>query len=156
MGPFDESICDCCVCPMQCVLKQLAGRTDVTIFYIFEGLTGTLTDVDNFIAALDISGSDIIEFPISNICAVQIDGTFDFKLKPIQKSGGECSCTEESTTNLAKSKIGASIAIIAGPFCEEGSIIDVGEGIVFIFDPAGNDTSAVPSCKIQSFGRGCG
>ncbi|NDI35451.1 hypothetical protein [Chengkuizengella sediminis] len=26
MGNFDKSICDCCVCPMQCVLEQLEGQ----------------------------------------------------------------------------------------------------------------------------------
>ena len=26
MGHFDETICNCCVCPMQCVLEQLVGE----------------------------------------------------------------------------------------------------------------------------------
>ncbi|NBI28252.1 hypothetical protein [Chengkuizengella marina] len=31
MGVFDESICDCCVCPMQCVLEQLIGIPNLAI-----------------------------------------------------------------------------------------------------------------------------
>ncbi|MDP5275056.1 hypothetical protein [Chengkuizengella axinellae] len=31
MGVFDKTICDCCVCPMQCVMQQLVNRGPVVI-----------------------------------------------------------------------------------------------------------------------------
>ncbi|NDI33609.1 hypothetical protein [Chengkuizengella sediminis] len=144
MGHFDETICDCCVCPMQCVLEQLVGL-NVEIFTLNGRRTGTLIDVDNFIAVLDNR-----EFPIHNICAVSTYSPFDFKLKPIRKSVvGECSCTEDPTTKLAESKIGSFEGIRAGEFINNGTISDVGEGIVIL---SSGGTTAISSCKIEEFG----
>ncbi|NDI33440.1 hypothetical protein [Chengkuizengella sediminis] len=97
-------------------------------------------------------------FPIHNICAVKIEEEFDFKLKPIKKSVvGECSCTEDPTTNLAQSMIGEETGIQAYSFCEVGTIIDVGEGIVILsFDEEGATfTAAISSCKISALGADC-
>ncbi|WP_162036051.1 hypothetical protein [Chengkuizengella sediminis] len=148
MGAFDRTICDCCVCPMQCVLKQLV-REEVRIFTLDDHDTGTLTNVDNFIATLDDNG-DILEYPIGSICAVSSIEPFDFKLKPIRKNvKGECSCIEDPTTKLAESKIGKSTTILAGDFNDDGIIIKVGEGIVILLE---EETTAISSCKIQRFG----
>ncbi|MFS1514522.1 hypothetical protein VQL36_19140 [Chengkuizengella sp. SCS-71B] len=154
MGQFNESICDCCVCPMQCVLKQLIGE-EVTIFTSFNEKPGTLTEVDDFIAVLDL-GTRNAQIPVSSICAVLIGSKlFDFKLKPIKKSlAGECLCNEDPITNLAKSKIGDFTTIQAGQFCREGTIRNVGEGIVTFLAPTNGstDTVAISSCKIDNFG----
>ncbi|NDI35640.1 hypothetical protein [Chengkuizengella sediminis] len=156
MGHFDETICDCCVCPMQCVLEQLVGEENIRIFAL-NGFTeeGTLTGVDNFIALLD-AGGIVNKVPIHNICAVRFEGIFDFKLKPIRKSkSGECSCIEDPITNLAKSMIGEETPIEAGSFSESNvTIKDVGEGIVIVSFLSGGVifTAAISSCKIQNFG----
>ncbi|NDI36208.1 hypothetical protein [Chengkuizengella sediminis] len=157
MGHFDESICDCCVCPMQCVLEQLVGRENVGILTLTTDNSGTLLSVDNLIACLESdqfgTEGDIFKIPIHNICAVDILALIDFKLKPIRKSTGECSCTEEPTTNLAQSMIGELVQIVAGQFetfSDETRIIKVGEGIVVTSD--GQNTSAVSSCKAERFG----
>ncbi|NBI28336.1 hypothetical protein [Chengkuizengella marina] len=128
MGAFDKSICDCCVCPMQCVLEQLKSNI-ITI--------ATTTDIINDVMLIDVK--DFIaftsdgNFPICNISGVDFsDVNIDIKLKPIQKSTGRCSCCEDPITNLAKSLIVQEVDIEFLPETETGSgtIINVGEGIV--------------------------
>ncbi|NDI33624.1 hypothetical protein [Chengkuizengella sediminis] len=151
MGHFDESICDCCVCPMQCVLEQLVGEeVAILISSLPEAdLDGTLIAVNNFIATLDLEGNNI-QIAVNDICAVGVEGIFDFKLKPIRKSVGECSCTEDPITNVAKSMIGESKGIAVCNILTTGVIIDVGEGIVIMsIEGMGSaNTAAFSSCKI--------
>ncbi|MDP5273242.1 hypothetical protein [Chengkuizengella axinellae] len=58
MGVFDESKCDCCVCPMQCVLEQLVGEEVGILTPTFVGGT-TLNQVEDFIAFTDLGGFQI-------------------------------------------------------------------------------------------------
>ncbi|NDI33586.1 hypothetical protein [Chengkuizengella sediminis] len=117
MGHFDESICDCCVCPMQCVLKQLIGEkvqiVNASSGFIFS-LEIQIKEVKNFI----VSGTDPsgvrINFPICKIIAViPPSGAFPLNLKPIQKSTkGECVCCEDPITDLANSLRGREVTIL--------------------------------------------
>ncbi|MFS1511920.1 hypothetical protein VQL36_05720 [Chengkuizengella sp. SCS-71B] len=153
MGHFDETTCNCCVCPMQCILEQLVGEENITIF-LLSAVTnqGTIIAVDNFIAFFD-DGSIVNKIPIHKICVVQIVGDFDFKLKPIRKNIGECSCVEDPATNIAQSMIGEETPLLAGSFFRDVTIKDVGEGIV-IGTEEGEfmSTVAISSCKIENFG----
>ncbi|MFS1512467.1 hypothetical protein VQL36_08535 [Chengkuizengella sp. SCS-71B] len=152
MGHFDETICDCCVCPMQCILEQLIGM-NVTILLEEDELEGTIIDVKNFVVSFDIENSGIIIFiMVRDVCAVGLDEAFDFKVKDIRKSKGVCSCIEEPATNLAKSMIGKMIVLV---YCNElesdGTVTQVGEGIVILSDDTFKnfETIAISSCRIN-------
>ncbi|NDI35109.1 hypothetical protein [Chengkuizengella sediminis] len=145
MGFSDESICDCCIYPMQSMLEQVVGQTmSIVAFpqYLFGGIT--LIKVNNFIAFFDVSGT-IVEFPIHKIVALQIAKPFDFNLKPIRKSEGECSYSKE-IINSAKSKIGGETFIIALTSFM-GIVRNVGEGMI-ILSEAGGRTNAISSCGV--------
>ncbi|MFS1511916.1 hypothetical protein VQL36_05695 [Chengkuizengella sp. SCS-71B] len=92
MGTFDKSICDCCVCPIQCILEQLVGIDDVGIVtptFFDDGVI--IEQVKDFIAFTNVG-----DFPI---CQIFLVSTFDpnipVNIKPIRKSKGECACCEE-------------------------------------------------------------
>ncbi|NDI34648.1 hypothetical protein [Chengkuizengella sediminis] len=91
-------------------MKQLV-RENIGVLTPSIDLGGTLISFNNFIATLDNNGN-IIQISVSDICLVSIVGTFNFKLKPIKKSVGECSCTEDPITNVAQSKIGEMNSIV--------------------------------------------
>ncbi|WP_160645129.1 hypothetical protein [Chengkuizengella marina] len=154
MGAYDRSICDCCVCPMKCILEQLIGEESVFIVTDKTALTGTLLEVKDFIAFLEMAPDSINRYPMNQIFAVFIEGQFDFKIKPIRKDIGECSCTEEPTTRLANNLVNETVDIIAGAAAVTGKITKVGEGIViFSFEEGGDPfTGAFSSCKIELIG----
>ncbi|NDI35645.1 hypothetical protein [Chengkuizengella sediminis] len=134
MGVFDKTICDCCVCPMQCVLEALE-RQKVELFTPSEGFIGvTISRVEDFIVFTE-EGE---EFAICNITAVSIaPPTFTpFPLKPIQKNNkGLCTCCEDPMTNVALSRM------------REGQPVDIG----FISSP---DAVPAPGVLIQQVGEG--
>ncbi|NDI33603.1 hypothetical protein [Chengkuizengella sediminis] len=130
MGHFDRTICDCCVCPMQCVLEQLVGETIrvATLVGVIDNVM--LLDVKSFIASTSEG-----ELPICNISGVEFIGVdIALALKPIQKSTGKCSCCEGPITNLANSLIGQIVDIEFINFIGSGRIRDVGEGIICFQD----------------------
>ncbi|MFS1513967.1 hypothetical protein VQL36_16205 [Chengkuizengella sp. SCS-71B] len=152
MGHFDETICDCCVCPMQCVLEQLVGQEDIGIVTPSDDFFLQIEEVKNFIVSgIEVSGEKI-HFPICKIVAVcPQNQTFSFDLKPIQTSTkGECACCEDPITNLAKSlkdQVSISIDTTEGDFeIVTGIISDVGEGIVILQQESSN--VAISSCAI--------
>ncbi|MDP5274466.1 hypothetical protein [Chengkuizengella axinellae] len=63
MGVFDESKCDCCVCPMQCVIEQLVGLGDVigiaTPTFVISNVT--INKVKDFIVFTDIGDIPICQ-----------------------------------------------------------------------------------------------
>ncbi|NBI31214.1 hypothetical protein [Chengkuizengella marina] len=132
MGVFDESKCDCCVCPMQCVLEQLIGREDINL-YNTNNITNmiTITGVKEFIVSTSAG-----DFPIHQIILVQLTNSIDqpitITLKPLKKNVRECACCEDPMANLANSMKGDIVFVEYlnnfGPFQEE--ILKVGEGIV--------------------------
>ncbi|MFS1513382.1 hypothetical protein VQL36_13190 [Chengkuizengella sp. SCS-71B] len=130
MGHFDESICDCCVCPMQCVLEQLVGIDNIGIVtptFADDGII--INQVKDFIAFTNRGN-----FPICQISSVSNDNSIIPVIKQsIKQSKGVCSCCEDPITNLAKSMIGKNVNIeLISPtgvsFFDE--IIVVGEGII--------------------------
>ncbi|MDP5277106.1 hypothetical protein [Chengkuizengella axinellae] len=152
MGVFDESKCDCCVCPMQCVLEELVGET-VEIQTAVSSIDTIITGIDNFIVST--TGGDI---PVCQITQMNIQGPTGTiissvlsALKPIRKSKGRCACCEDPMTNLLKFEIGNTFEIeFIGPdvsFTDE--IIGVGEGIVLGFDPSeGGFLDIYSTCSI--------
>ncbi|MDP5275996.1 hypothetical protein [Chengkuizengella axinellae] len=161
MGHFDKTICDCCVCPMQCVLEQLVGEeVDIRTISLESDIVGTLMAVDSFIATLDLNNSgELAYISVSEVCYVEVLVPFTIKLKDIRKDKGECSCIEDPVTNLAKSMIGEMKEIIVcnsqqtvGDEGQNGRIVNVGEGIVLLFIESakkGDKLSAISSCKIE-------
>ncbi|MDP5274463.1 hypothetical protein [Chengkuizengella axinellae] len=147
MGVFDESKCDCCVCPMQCVLEQMVNIGEVGIASTTFNDSFTINQVKDFIAFTDQG-----EIPISQItAAATLDPTIPVSLKPIKKSKGECACCEDPITNVAKLLIGQFIDI---EFIFPGDaavieIIDVGEGIIVGTPPQSSiETDFISSCAI--------
>ncbi|MFS1511365.1 hypothetical protein VQL36_02860 [Chengkuizengella sp. SCS-71B] len=132
MGHFNETICDCCVCPMQCALEQLVGQDIDAIIVPIENnfSSATLIEVKDFIAFTSVG-----EIPICQIAALNIGTSFtDIKLKPIKKSTGDCKCCEDPMTNLLNSMKGqfAQFESIGFSLSPPGRVLDVGEGITTV------------------------
>ncbi|MDP5273236.1 hypothetical protein [Chengkuizengella axinellae] len=149
MGVFDESICNCCVCPMQCVLEQLVGQEVQIITLISASMEPEpLFDVKNFIAF-----SEIGEFPVCNINAVSYPATLTnkLKLKNTQKNTGECVCCENSITRQLNKMIGQEVEI---EFLFQlqpivvGTIFKVGKGIVLLDQGDSDLDLAISTCAI--------
>ncbi|NDI34649.1 hypothetical protein [Chengkuizengella sediminis] len=147
MGHFDKSICDCCVCPMQCVLEQLAGQTIDFVTTVSSGTTN-LISVDNFIAFTSIGNIPICQFTGVAFNPALIPG--GLKLKLISKNKGECACCEDPITNLLISLKGQFVEIefIKGSV---GAIVnDIGEGIIILRapEPTSPILAAISSCSV--------
>ncbi|MDP5274467.1 hypothetical protein [Chengkuizengella axinellae] len=159
MGVFDKSICDCCVCPMQSVMKGLVETSGISVAFFTPNNTffATLNSAENFVANTN-NGM----LPICNVTAVA-DDSLDRStpLKPIQNdSKGECSCCEDPSTNeLVSLGVGsrALIEFVKGGFSFtlplEGNITNIGEGIVIldnVIDADGSNTPnfAISTCQI--------
>ncbi|NBI28224.1 hypothetical protein [Chengkuizengella marina] len=129
MGVFNRTICDCCVCPMQCVLEQLVGETLSSIGTFINILSDvTIDEVTDFIAFTSEG-----RIPICQITFIRLVPIKQLKLKPIRKSKGECACCEDPITNLLSSFKGKNVTVIPltpEGFILSGTVIDVGEGIV--------------------------
>ncbi|NBI29004.1 hypothetical protein [Chengkuizengella marina] len=146
MGVFDESICDCCVCPMQCVLEQLEGQ-----------LVGLRTTAGNFDAILDNVNNFIVNYTdgvssnrnlaISQIIAFEFDPELNpngIRLKPLKNSVGECKCIEDPITNLLNSLKGKEeVEIIFLNGSISGIITNVGNGVVLV-----GDNVIISTCNI--------
>ncbi|NDI34655.1 hypothetical protein [Chengkuizengella sediminis] len=157
MGHFDETICDCCVCPMQCVLKQLIREEVVQIETRTDSVNLQITEVKNFIVSgIDDGTGEVVHFPICNISAVFPRETFSLELKPIKKSTkGECVCCEDPITNLANSLKGETVFIDYIGGGTPAIIRDVGEGIVIGEDTTGSGLIvAITSCAITEIREG--
>ncbi|MFS1513394.1 hypothetical protein VQL36_13250 [Chengkuizengella sp. SCS-71B] len=133
MGVFDKSICDCCVCPMQCVLEQLKGERIRIGFLSNQGSFSfsnptNVNRVENFILFTD---SD--DYAIHTIDFIILDFVPDpqIQLKPIKNSLGECACIEGPMTNLLESRINQTVRINRSI---EVNIVKVGQGIVSVKD----------------------
>ncbi|NDI33439.1 hypothetical protein [Chengkuizengella sediminis] len=154
MGAFDRTICDCCVCPMQCVMQKLVTR-DVGIATAVSVTPVTINSVENFIANTS-QGS----FPICNVTAVGSIPPFDIdlNLKPVQKDiKGKCSCCEDPATNELQQLIGKEVDLefIGGiaPFADgnivTGKVSQVGEGILILSDLGITfSNAAISTCQI--------
>ncbi|MFS1513096.1 hypothetical protein VQL36_11755 [Chengkuizengella sp. SCS-71B] len=152
MGTFDRTICNCCVCPMQCVMQQLVER-EVDIATPVNVDDVRIISVDNFIANTNEG-----LFPICNVTAVGvISPPFDIKLKPVrQDKKGECNCCEDPATNELQQLIGKEVDLefIGGiaPFADgnivTGIVSQVGEGILILSDLGTFSNAAISTCQI--------
>ncbi|MFS1512534.1 hypothetical protein VQL36_08875 [Chengkuizengella sp. SCS-71B] len=149
MGVFDESKCDCCVCPMQCVLEQLVGIPGLVILTPISTFDSvTINKVKDFIAYTNIG-----QLPICNITFVSISNVgnpLDIK-QPIKKSKGECACCEDPMTNLVNSMKGqlVNISFLSEGFNFTETILEVGEGIVVCrFISSAGDIDVFSTCAI--------
>ncbi|MDP5277189.1 hypothetical protein [Chengkuizengella axinellae] len=161
MSKFDRTICDCCVCSMQCILQQLEGdfvqiATTSRVGAAAPPIEGTLNSANNFIAKTS-AGS----VPICNITAVGIpfpesnDTPFDVNVKPIRNDKtGECSCCEDPVTNELNRLVGKGVDIEyigdGTPFVDSVIIEKVGEGIVTVIDPGANVDGRIPKFAIST------
>lgn len=155
-----DTICDCCVKPMEKVLKQLKGKNDVIILTTSgtEGIKGRIICVKDSIVTIDVtSGSrlGIYTIPICQVTEVihpMVKSLYLFKPCGCQRTG-ECRCCECSLRRklerLKKMNINVRFLVVglpAGDFSGEATIVKVGEGIV-VFEIKGN-YFAVSICKI--------
>ncbi|NDI34552.1 hypothetical protein [Chengkuizengella sediminis] len=146
MGVFDKSICDCCVCPMQCVFEQFIEENVNILTNLNDTFLIEIREVKNFIVSgIDLMTGNIIHIPICNIVAFAAILTILPDLKPIQpNTKGECVCCEDPITNLANSLIGKLVRITD----TDVTILKVGEGIVI-----GQEDSSIfifSSCAIDA------
>ncbi|NDI33179.1 hypothetical protein [Chengkuizengella sediminis] len=149
MSFFDESICDCCTCPMQCILEQLVGVDNVTILtQTFFGEV-IINRVEDFVV---FTNQGI--FPVCQITGVAFsDPTVKVNLKLLSNNNkGVCACCENPITNLAMLLIGKIVDVELIGFSLgfiEIEIIDVGKGIVVGRNPlVPNDINIFSSCAI--------
>lgn len=155
-----DTICDCCVKPMENVLKQLKGENNVIILTTSgtEGIKGKIICVKDSIVTMDVtSGSNqgIYTIPICQITEVihpMVQSLYLFKPCGCQRTG-ECRCCECSLRKkLEKFKKMATnvkflvVGLPAGDFSGDATIVKVGEGIV-VFKIREN-YFAVSICKI--------
>ncbi|MDP5275766.1 hypothetical protein [Chengkuizengella axinellae] len=158
MGHFDETICDCCVCPMQCVLDQLRNTENPVV--IFTTTLGnfdlTITEVNDFIVSgTGAGGGTVRNFPICNVSGVSnIPLSRQVKLKPNRTSvKGECSCCEDPTNQLLRTLSREqlfNLRFLVGTAI--GFISDIGEGIVMIQSQDGTMKTAVSICSLNRIG----
>ncbi|MFS1511371.1 hypothetical protein VQL36_02890 [Chengkuizengella sp. SCS-71B] len=133
MGHFAKSICDCCVCPMKCILMQLMEQ-QITVDFLRTtfgqiNISFTIDRIEDFIVFTDQGN-----IAICQIVALGFNMEADIKLKPIRKNFvGECACCEDPMTNLLNSMKGQKISIPSSTITE-ATIADVGEGIVLLKD----------------------
>ncbi|NBI31217.1 hypothetical protein [Chengkuizengella marina] len=147
MGIFDKTKCDCCVCPMQCVLKELEGETvDIS----------TTTNVLNSVTINEVKDFNLFSsegiIPISQITSASILPPIQVKLKPIRISKGECSCCEDPITKLLSTLIGKVVEIGIEPnFIVFGTVSEVGQGNVNIENVAYVSTCSIIKVRCSFF-----
>ncbi|MDP5276362.1 hypothetical protein [Chengkuizengella axinellae] len=129
MGAFDRTICECCACPLQCVLENFVGEiATIQVTPIFGGNI-RIQEVKNFILSginLDDDNKPIF-ISLCDINVVTIETTTLPDVKPIQTDKkGECACCENPMTNIANSLIGNLISITG----VSSTIRKVGKGVI--------------------------
>ncbi|MDP5274018.1 hypothetical protein [Chengkuizengella axinellae] len=157
MGFFDDSICECCVCPMQCVLDQLKDETVSIITTTDEIENSEIIEVKNFILTIFNNDEQENEYlPVCNVSAVTFSSSKQVNLKPSRKSKkGECSCCEDPTNDFLNSRSKTEllrIRYLNG--VNTGSIADLGEGIVILQDPSEPLLHAISICNINNISPG--
>ncbi|NBI31211.1 hypothetical protein [Chengkuizengella marina] len=160
MGAFHRTTCDCCVCPMQCVMKQLEDRGPIIISTTVSQEFNLIKSVENFIA--DTLDGEIPEFfPVCKVTAVgsnALDITTD--LKPLRRDiKGKCNCCEDPTTNeLVSLGIGTEVSV---EFVTQtpgdrfrvpltGNILSFGEGIVILDNVSDGEGDELPNFAIST------
>lgn len=161
-----DSICDCCVKPMENVLKQLRGEYNVIILttsgveYESNSLKGKILCVKDSIVTMDVSSGKTAGINYIPIC--QITEVIHPAVKQVYldepcgcERTGECRCCEcplRRKLNIFKKKgIAVKFVVTGLPIDDtsgEATIVKVGEGVV-IFKIREN-YFAVSICKITT------
>ncbi|MDP5275569.1 hypothetical protein [Chengkuizengella axinellae] len=133
---FQESICDCCFCPMQCALKEFI-QEEVNIFTLFGNISPLVVNIftveDFIVMGTSANGEEII-IPVSKILYFNPVQSKQINLKPIQRNiKGTCTCLEDSITS--KFKINETVNV--GRL--QGVVRAVGEGVVILNNEAGQN-----------------
>ncbi|NDI35633.1 hypothetical protein [Chengkuizengella sediminis] len=140
MSIFGDTKCDCCVCPMQCVLEQLVGEEVSILIQTTNPVSQVINEVNDFIVFTSQGN-----YPICNVVAVFVPmPSRNLRLKPIKKNVGECSCCEAPMTNVLKLLKGKDVFVETLGIVPNilGTVTDVGEGIAVV---TGSGTSNFPT-----------
>ncbi|WP_113928053.1 hypothetical protein [Bacillus sp. P14.5] len=146
-------ICDCCVGPMENVLRQLVGRT-VSIGTI-DNTNGqynnaVINSVNDFIVTFR-QGSAVIALPICLVVGVQAPEvqTATLMPAPVGGRGGECDCCERPVREFFDEITEADVDVLGPAFnnLQNTIILETGEGIIKVRD--NNRFIALSLCKVS-------
>ncbi|MDP5276332.1 hypothetical protein [Chengkuizengella axinellae] len=131
MGVFDKTICDCCVCPMQSILKQLEDRSIMLRTIVENSLSSNIPNANIQSVEGFVLFTDNGNIPVHSIFSVGFDSLSDpLTLKqPKNEKKGKCACIEDPATNMLSNEI-SNFVIISGFI--RGTVSKVGEGIVML------------------------
>jgi len=160
-------LCDCCVIPLQSVLKQLNGQTviictvadtpNVTpLIFLYE-----VVAVNDFLVTVTgVAGTFTIN--ISDVIGVGfLPPGPTINLLPPVTSGGECDCRERPIRQLLDTLINSTtnLLTINGSVSVNFNVEQTGLGIVLgtlLIDPGNPDSVtrfAISTCKITAVGQ---
>ncbi len=156
----DESVCDCCVGPMQDVLTQLIGA--VVRIGTIDNSSGsfpsaTIIDVNDFIVVIR-QGANTYALPICLVSGVE-GGTRVRDLVLISptgdEGGGECFCCERPVREFFDSILSSDQVDMLGPAfnnINNVTVIETGLGIVKLRRTMGGSQNyyALSTCKVAS------
>lgn len=149
--------CDCCVYPLQFILKQLVGQHIALVIDADtpnpppELFQVTLLEVKNFLATVTDGVSTFI-VPISNIVAIAFAPDIQINLVNSRNICGECSCTERPLREQFDTLIGSTVSIttVVGIESPYFTVTKTGLGVVLGNQPIGEGQSltiAISLCK---------
>lgn len=150
--------CDCCVNPMEYLLKQFEYGDAITVF---TGIGYDISDVvflgvnDGILSVRAVEGTDnyIINIPVCKILAVSLPPEGEdiqdlvFLENRCKEDKGYCKCCEAPIRNQLKALIGHFVYIISQLIVFEGNVYSVHDGIVVLED--GGIYTAISTCKVD-------
>ncbi|RYI29505.1 hypothetical protein EVU96_10945 [Bacillus infantis] len=156
----EDTVCDCCIAPMQDILTQLIGRTvriGTTDTSSGDFPSAVIQSVNDFIAIIR-QGANTYALPICHVTGVEGGiAVRDLVLIPpnSDEGKGECFCCERPTREFFDSIISAAQVDTIGPAFNNVSnvtVLDTGVGIVKLRPTMGGSQNfyALSTCKIVS------
>ncbi len=149
-GKRNTSLCDCCTEPMRNIIVQLAGQTIAvrTFGSSFMDTVPPQPIVNKYLARLQ-NGQVIA---ICHILYLTIDAALvnGLDLETIRREEGECSCCEDSMTELLNQNIGnIFVFTLINGESSIAQILRVGEGIVLLINEEGA-TLVTSTCMVDN------
>lgn len=162
-----SGLCDCCVSPLQSVLRQLVGQTVILstvadapnvppLFFLF-----TIIEVNDFLVTVT-DGTTTFMVNISDVTGVGflLPGPTINLSTPVNY-GCECDCRERPIRQLLDTLIGSTVNLLAinGSIAADFNVEQTGLGIVLgtlLIDPGNPDSIvrfAISTCKITAVGQ---
>lgn len=148
-----QSVCNCCVIPMQEVLLQLIGvRVRIGTLDTTSGVFSnvTITGVDDYIVMIQ-QGSNTIALPICLVVGVAASEVQHVTLLPPPlESSGECECCERPVREFFDRLQTADVDSLGSAFnnLQNADIVDTGLGVVRL--SRNNEYYALSTCKVSS------